>query len=97
MVVAERKVRGHLPAKLRMGCSPEVDLALPIKGLTGDAINATLAAAGANLLKLLRRLFLAPIFKLPQLARWPFQLIDALTNHLCSIQFVHHPSHLPTP
>jgi IS5 family transposase len=33
-----------------------------LKGLAGDATNAVLSAAGANLLKLLRRLFLALIF-----------------------------------
>lgn len=35
-----------------------------LKGLVGDAINAVLAAAGANLLKLLRRFHFAPVFKL---------------------------------
>lgn len=40
-----------------------------LKGLQGDAINALLAAAGANLLKLLRGLVLALIFKLLRLVQ----------------------------
>jgi IS5 family transposase len=35
-----------------------------LRGLTGDAINAVLAAAGSNLRKLLRRLFFALILPL---------------------------------
>ena len=48
---------GHLKSDARMGrCF--------LKGLAGDAINATLAAAGSNLRKLLQLLYFA-------LARWP--------------------------
>jgi IS5 family transposase len=50
---------GHLKADHRLGrCF--------LKGLAGDAINAILAAAGSNLLKLLRRVVHALIFTLVQ-------------------------------
>ena len=52
---------GHMKSDHRMGrCF--------LKGLAGDAINATLAAAGLNLRKLLRRLVFALIFCLARLA-----------------------------
>ena len=51
-----------------------------LKGLPGDAINATLAAAGANFLKLLRRLFLAPNFPPSHLAHWAFWLLYTFAN-----------------
>lgn len=48
---------GHLKSDHRLGrCF--------LKGLIGDAINVVLAAAGANLLKLLRRIGCAPIYSL---------------------------------
>ena len=51
---------GHLKSDHRLGrCF--------LKGLAGDAINAILAAAGSNLLKLLRRVVRALIFTL---LRW---------------------------
>ena len=40
-----------------------------LRGLLGDAINATLAAAGLNLRKLLRGLVFALIFWLPRPAK----------------------------
>src|SRR5690606_26085077 len=50
---------GHLKTDHRLGrCF--------LKGLAGDAINAILAAAGSNLLKLLRRVVHALIFTLLQ-------------------------------
>ena len=55
---------GHLKTDHRLGrCF--------LKGLAGDAINALLAAAGCNLLKLLRRVVLALIFTLLQRLRAP--------------------------
>lgn len=56
---------GHMKSDHRMGrCF--------LKGLLGDAINATLAAAGLNLRKLLLRLVFALIFWLTRLARLQF-------------------------
>lgn len=46
-----------------------------LKGLSGDAINAVLAAAGSNLLKLLRAFAHAPIF-------WPWTVASPLKSGL---------------
>jgi len=57
---------GHLKSDSRMGrCF--------LKGLPGDAINATLAAAGSNLLKLLRLLLFAPL-------RWSRSVGDSILS-----------------
>jgi hypothetical protein len=48
-----------------------------LKGLIGDAINATLAAAGSNLLKLLRALAHALIFWLRYAFSGPGDLCDS--------------------
>ncbi len=52
-----------------------------LKGLTGDAINAVLCAAGSNLLKLLRGLSLAPIFPFTQSSIATIRAALASQNH----------------
>ncbi len=51
-----------------------------LKGLAGDVINAVLAVAGSNLLKLLLRLFLTLIFRFSTAAIWVFSAIGVLMN-----------------
>jgi IS5 family transposase len=69
---------GHLKADNRMDrCF--------LRGLTGDAINAVLAAAGSNLRKLLRRLFFAQILPLISTALIRF-------GHRRAQYLAHHPA-----
>jgi IS5 family transposase len=54
-----------------------------LKDLVGDAINVILAAAGANLLKLLRRFCFAPVFRPTSAANWAMlQFATFLTRQI---------------